>query len=55
MISVLLTSPLVGRHSAERAAALAAQCDLIVAIDHCDGVDDSKRPPSPPEHVVRPL
>ena len=40
MISVLLTSPLVGRHSAERAAALAAQCDLIVAIDHCDGVDE---------------
>jgi len=39
-ISVLLTSPLVGRHSAERAAALAAQCDLIVVIDHCDGVDE---------------
>lgn len=29
-ISVLLTSPLVGRHSAERAAALATQCDLMV-------------------------
>jgi D-serine deaminase-like pyridoxal phosphate-dependent protein len=39
-ISVLLTSPLVGRHSAERAAALAASCDLIVVIDHCDGVDE---------------
>jgi len=39
-ISVLLTSPLVGRHSAERAAALAAQCDLIVVVDHGDGVDE---------------
>lgn len=39
-ISVLLTSPLVGRHAAERAAALAAHCDLIVATDHCDGVDE---------------
>jgi D-serine deaminase-like pyridoxal phosphate-dependent protein len=39
-ISALLTSPLVGRHSAERAAALATQCDLLVVIDHCDGVDE---------------
>jgi D-serine deaminase-like pyridoxal phosphate-dependent protein len=39
-ISVLLTSPLVGRHAAERAAALGARCDLLVAIDHCDGVDE---------------
>lgn len=39
-VSVLLTSPLVGRHSAERAAALAGQCDLIVVIDHGDGVDE---------------
>lgn len=39
-ISVLLTSPLVGRHSAERAASLAAHCDLLVAIDHRDGVDE---------------
>jgi D-serine deaminase-like pyridoxal phosphate-dependent protein len=39
-LSVLLTSPLVGRHSAERAAALAAQCDLIVVVDHCDGADE---------------
>jgi D-serine deaminase-like pyridoxal phosphate-dependent protein len=39
-ISVLLTSPLVGRHSAERAAQLAQHCDLIVATDHCDGVDE---------------
>ncbi len=39
-VSVLLTSPLVGRHSAERAAVLAAQCDLIVVVDHCDGVDE---------------
>jgi D-serine deaminase-like pyridoxal phosphate-dependent protein len=39
-LSVLLTSPLVGRHSAERAAALAATCELIVVIDHVDGVDE---------------
>jgi D-serine deaminase-like pyridoxal phosphate-dependent protein len=39
-ISVLLTSPLVGRHSAERAAALAARCALIVVVDHGDGVDE---------------
>jgi len=39
-ISVLLTSPLAGRHSAERAAELAARCDLIVVVDHCDGVDE---------------
>jgi D-serine deaminase-like pyridoxal phosphate-dependent protein len=40
VVSVLLTSPLVGRHSAERAAALGADCDLIVVVDHCDGVDE---------------
>ena len=40
VISALLTSPLVGRHPAERAAALAGQCDLIVVVDHCDGVDE---------------
>jgi D-serine deaminase-like pyridoxal phosphate-dependent protein len=39
-ISVLLTSPLVGRHAAERAARLARHCDLIVATDHRDGVDE---------------
>jgi D-serine deaminase-like pyridoxal phosphate-dependent protein len=39
-VSVLLTSPLVGRHCAERAAALAATCELIVVVDHCDGVDE---------------
>ena len=39
-VSVLLTSPLVGRHSAERAAALAARCDLIVVGDDGDGVDE---------------
>jgi D-serine deaminase-like pyridoxal phosphate-dependent protein len=39
-LSVLLTSPLVGRHAAERAAELAARCDLIVVVDHCDGVDE---------------
>jgi D-serine deaminase-like pyridoxal phosphate-dependent protein len=38
--SVLLTSPLVGRHSCERAAELAGQCELIVVVDHCDGVDE---------------
>ena len=39
-LSVLLTSPLVGRHAADRAAALAASCDLHVVIDHRDGVDE---------------
>jgi D-serine deaminase-like pyridoxal phosphate-dependent protein len=39
-VSALLTSPLVGRHLAERAAALAGQCDLIVVVDHFDGVDE---------------
>jgi D-serine deaminase-like pyridoxal phosphate-dependent protein len=39
-VSVLLTSPLFGRHQAERAASLAAHCDLIVAVDHTDGVDE---------------
>jgi D-serine deaminase-like pyridoxal phosphate-dependent protein len=39
-LSILLTSPLVGRHAAERAAVLAGQCDLIVVVDHCDGVDE---------------
>jgi D-serine deaminase-like pyridoxal phosphate-dependent protein len=39
-LSVLLTSPLVGRHAAERAAQLAQHCDLIVATDHRDGVDE---------------
>jgi D-serine deaminase-like pyridoxal phosphate-dependent protein len=40
MLSVLLTSPLVGRHAAQRAVALAAKCDLIVVVDHVDGVDE---------------
>ncbi len=39
-LSVLLTSPLVGRQLAERAADLATRCDLIVVVDHCDGVDE---------------
>lgn len=39
-LSALLTSPLVGRHSAERAAALAEQCELIVVVDHRDAVDE---------------
>lgn len=39
-LSVLLTSPLVGRSSAERAAALAERCDLLVVVDHRDGVDE---------------
>lgn len=37
-LSVLLTSPLVGRPLAERAIALAKHCDLIVVVDHPDGV-----------------
>ncbi len=38
--SVLLTSPLVGRAAAHRAANLAARCDLIAVVDHPDGVDE---------------
>jgi D-serine deaminase-like pyridoxal phosphate-dependent protein len=40
VLSVLLTSPLVGPHAAKRAVALAATCDLIVVVDHVDGVDE---------------
>jgi D-serine deaminase-like pyridoxal phosphate-dependent protein len=40
VLSVLLTSPLVGPQAAKRAATLAAKCELIVALDHVDGVDE---------------
>jgi D-serine deaminase-like pyridoxal phosphate-dependent protein len=40
VLSVLLTSPLVGPHAAKRAVALAARCDLIVVVDHVDAVDE---------------
>ena len=39
-VSALLTSPLVGAASARRAALLAERCDLLVAVDHVDGVDE---------------
>jgi D-serine deaminase-like pyridoxal phosphate-dependent protein len=39
-LSILLTSPLAGRLSAERAAALSRRCDLLVVVDHVDGVDE---------------
>jgi len=39
-LSVLLTSPLAGRLSTERAAALSLRCDLHVVVDHLDGVDE---------------
>jgi D-serine deaminase-like pyridoxal phosphate-dependent protein len=39
-ISVLLTSPLAGSLAARRAVALAARCDLVVAVDHVDAVDE---------------
>ncbi|MEO9180173.1 MAG: alanine racemase, partial [Acidimicrobiales bacterium] len=35
-----LTSPLAGRLPAQRAAALATHCDLVVVVDHVDGVDE---------------
>ncbi len=38
-LSILLTSPLVGHDAARRAVALAAKCELIVAVDHVDGVN----------------
>ena len=37
-VSTLLTSPLVGAAAAARAAALATRCDLIVVVDHVNGV-----------------
>lgn len=39
-LSVLLTSPLVGQHATQRAVSLAAQCDLIVVVDHVNAVDE---------------
>ena len=39
-VSALLTSPIVGAASAQRAAHLARQCELIVVVDHVDGVDE---------------
>jgi D-serine deaminase-like pyridoxal phosphate-dependent protein len=39
-VSVLLTSPIVGSASAERAAHLARRCELIVVVDHVDGVNE---------------
>jgi D-serine deaminase-like pyridoxal phosphate-dependent protein len=39
-ISALLTSPLVGARSAERAAALGELCDLLVVVDDPRGVDE---------------
>jgi D-serine deaminase-like pyridoxal phosphate-dependent protein len=37
-LSVLITSPLVGRASAERARTLSQRCQLLVVADHPDGV-----------------
>ncbi len=39
-VSVLITSPMVGRVNAERAAQLAQKCDLLVVVDHVHGVDE---------------
>jgi D-serine deaminase-like pyridoxal phosphate-dependent protein len=39
-LSVLVTSPVVGAGPLTRVGALAGRCDLIVAVDHPDGVDD---------------
>ena len=39
-VSVLLTSPLVGAESAARALELAKRCDLVVVVDHVDGVGE---------------
>jgi len=39
-VSALLTSPLVGVATAQRALALAAHCDLMVVADHPDAVDE---------------
>ncbi len=39
-VSALLTTPLVGAAAAARAAALATRCDLLVVVDHVDGVTE---------------
>jgi D-serine deaminase-like pyridoxal phosphate-dependent protein len=39
-ISILLTSPITGDLNARRAAALAQLCELIVVVDHLDGVNE---------------
>jgi D-serine deaminase-like pyridoxal phosphate-dependent protein len=39
-ISALLTSPLVGEATAQRAVALMDHCDVIVVVDHLDAVDE---------------
>jgi D-serine deaminase-like pyridoxal phosphate-dependent protein len=39
-VSVLVTSPVAGAAVAGRVAALAAACDLMVVVDHPDGVDE---------------
>lgn len=39
-ISALLTSPLVGRLAAQRTVKLAEQCDVMVVVDHRDGVQE---------------
>lgn len=39
-ISALLTSPLVGSAAAQRAMTLAHHCDLMVVVDHPDGVEE---------------
>ncbi|MFI5036172.1 MAG: DSD1 family PLP-dependent enzyme [Acidimicrobiales bacterium] len=39
-VSILVTSPLVGRDVARRAADLARRCGLLVVADHPDGVDE---------------
>ncbi|MFZ0768916.1 MAG: DSD1 family PLP-dependent enzyme [Acidimicrobiales bacterium] len=42
-LSILVTSPLVGDDLARRALTLAQRCELIVVVDHSDGVDDLGR------------
>jgi D-serine deaminase-like pyridoxal phosphate-dependent protein len=42
-LSVLITSPLVGESLARRALTLAQRCELMVAVDHPDGVDELAR------------
>jgi len=38
--SVLITSPTAGDRSAERIAHLSHRCELLVAVDHCDGASE---------------
>lgn len=42
-LSILITSPIAGRQTADRALALAERCELLLVVDHVEGVDEIER------------